>query len=173
MNATAKSRFPLDGLLQCGECCAALRVEDGPKPRYVCPGQEGRTTPCGVPAPDAEGLNRLLTREITRSVITGATAQQFREQLGKVLAEDLGEDPHHSVETDLTEDRIRAMAAEALWLQDEEGMPAPADVLGSFVERIEVRPGRATVRYSMPLPPGSQAAGSRSQEIELPEPATE
>ena len=73
----------------------------------------------------------------------------------------------------LTDERIQALLNDPSTLTAEGRAEESAGLLETFIERIEVRPGQATVRYTMALPPGSPAAGSRSQEIELPEPATE
>lgn len=159
MDATGRDCFPLDGLLQCGQCGEKLRLESGPEARYVCPGLAGQAMPCGVPALDAGELNRLLTGEITRRVITPTMARQFREQWGGELSEGPG-----GPDTDLSEEGVRIVAAGALWLQAREGMA----MLGSFVERIEVRAGTATVRYSLPLPPGTPLAGATHQTVSLP-----
>ena len=174
MSATKTDRFPLDGLLQCGECGAMLRLEPGSDPCYFCPGSGGRAASCGVPALDAWELNWLLTAEITGKVITAATAPQFRARLGQALAGEAGPDADLTPDLtgdltdDLTEEGIRVMAAEALWLRGREGTAAPAAMLGSFVEGIEVRAGAATVRYLMPLPPGTPLAGATRQTVSLP-----
>ena len=43
------------------------------------------------------------------------------------------------------------------------------EFLGRFITQIQVRAGKAVVHYSIPLPEDSPLAGTRRQEIKLPE----
>ncbi len=163
MNATTVTpTFPIDRLLVCGICGAGMTLECGPEHRYACP--HGCVTPL-----EADGLNRAVIGGIVPAVVTESTFPRLKDAVKKAISEIQADNPGFHGD-DLTDEGIRALLDDpgTLMRYDE-----ASGLLGMFVESIKVRPGQATVRYSMALPPGSPSAGSRSQEIELPEPATE
>ena len=154
--------FPIDRLLVCGICGAGMTLEHGPEHRYACP--SGCVTPL-----EADGLNRALIGGIVPAVVTESTLPRLKDAVKEAISEIQADNPGFPGEG-LTDEVIRALLNDpGILMRHDEA----AGLLGMFVESIRVRPGQATVRYSMALPPGSPSAGSRSQEIELPEPATE
>ena len=166
MNAATTARtYPIDRLLICGNCGAGMKLEYATEPHYACPNG------CAAPL-EAEALNRAIIGGIIPAVITGSTFPALKAAAAQAIAEMQADNPGLSGEG-LTDERIQALLNDPSTLTAEGRAEESAGLLETFIERIEVRPGQATVRYTMALPPGSPAAGSRSQEIELPEPATE
>ena len=156
--AAATQRFPLDHLMECGQCGAPMHLEDGPAPVYTCPGSPDQTEPCQAPALRAEDLNRHLLGQVMSAIITDSTFDTFREEVGEALAE-AGQDPPE-------EDELRRNAVDPEWLLAE---PEAGAVLSRFIERIRVEPRAALVEYRLPLPQGTPLAGAVRQDISLPE----
>ena len=55
MTINATQRFPMDQLLQCGQCGAPMHLEDRPGPVYTCAGSSNQKEPCQTPALRAAG----------------------------------------------------------------------------------------------------------------------
>ena len=148
-NTTPTQRFPLDNLLQCGQCGAPLHLEDGPDPAYACAGRSDRTEPCGAPFLRAEDLNRHLLSQVMSVIITDSTFDAFKAAVGGAL----GEAGHHDpAEAD---DLIKNAATAPDWLMTAEQAPEGGEVWGRFIERIRVGPGAAEIQYRLPLPAGT------------------
>ena len=79
------------------------------------------------------------------------------------------EDPAIGPSEHLSDDQIRGLINDADTFLAEGQVPAAVELLGTFIDYIEMLEARATVQYAMALPSGSPLAGSRRQEIELPE----
>ena len=166
MNATTTARtYPIDHLIVCGSCGARMTLEQHREPRYACPNS------CTAPL-EADALNRTVIGGIVPAVLTADTFPMLRAAAARAFAEMQADFPELPIEGP-TDEEIRALLNDPGTLMAEHRADEVAGLLGTFIESIEVRPGRATVRYRVALPEGSPAAGSRSQEIELPGPATE
>ena len=166
MNAATTARtYPIDRLLICGNCGAGMKLEYATEPCYACP--NGCAAPQG-----AEELNRTIIGGIIPAVVTGVTFPALKAAATRALVE-IQVDHPDLPDQDITDKKIRARLINPDTMMAEDQVEESAGLLGMFIERIEVRPGQVTVRYAMALPPGSPAAGSQSQEIELPVPATE
>ncbi len=163
--ATSASTYPIDRLIVCGNCEAGMELEHSPESSYACP--NGCASPRG-----AEELNRTIIGGIIPAVVTGVTFPALKAAATRALVE-IQVDHPDLPDQDITDKKIRARLINPETMMAEDQVEESAALLGKFIERIEVRPGQVTVRYVMALPPGSPAAGSRSQEIELPVPATE
>ena len=161
MTTMTPRTFPLDDLLTCGTCEGKFTLEHDPRPRYVC---ENSCTPSFW----ADELNRLLIPEVTDVVVTDSTFQTLKASFVHVLAEttDLNPDDMPS------EDEVRQFIADLETFLADDAVPAAAELLGTFIERVELEPARAVIQYALALPSGSSLAGSRRQEIPLPESMT-
>ena len=71
-----------------------------------------------------------------------------------------------------SDDEIRRLVTDPETYLAEDEAPQAAALLATFVQRIRLDAGQATVQYALALPAGSALAGSRRQEIELPESVT-
>ena len=156
--AAATQRFPLDHLMECGQCGAPMQLEDRPAPVYTCPGSPDQAEPCGTPSLRAADLNRHLLGQVMIMLITDSTFDTFREEVGEALAE-AGQEPPEAAE-------LRRAAVEPEWLLAE---PEAGAVLSRFIDRIRVEPRAALVEYRLPLPQGTPLAGAVRQDISLPE----
>ena len=125
--AAATQRFPLDHLMECGQCGAPMQLEDRPAPVYTCPGSPDQAEPCGTPSLRAADLNRHLLGQVMIMLITDSTFDTFREEVGEALAE-AGQEPPEAAE-------LRRAAVEPEWLLAE---PEAGVVLSRFIDRIRV-----------------------------------
>ena len=86
---TVTQRFPLDDLLQCGQCGGPLHLGNPAEPVYTCAGstdKADRTESCPAPALLAEDLNRLVISQVMSVIITSATENAFRAAVVGALA---------------------------------------------------------------------------------------
>ena len=162
MTINATQRFPIDQLLQCGQCGAPMHLEDRPGPVYTCAGSSNQKEPCQAPALRAADLNRHLLGQVMSVIITDSTFHTFRETVGGALAEA----GHDATEAD---ELCRNAASVPEWLMTAEQAPEGGEVLARFIDRIRVEPGTAEVEYRLPLPAGTPLAGTLRQTISLPE----
>ena len=162
MTINATQRFPMDQLLQCGQCGAPMHLEDRPGPVYTCAGSSNQKEPCQAPALRAADLNRHLLGQVMSVIITDSTFHTVREAVGGALAEA----GHDATEAD---ELCRNAASVPEWLMAAEQAPEGGEVLARFIDRIRVEPGTAEVEYRMPLPAGTPLAGTLRQTISLPE----
>ena len=149
--------FPIDDLLTCGKCGAKMALMPDPEAKYSCPNS------CNAPFKATE-LNRLVIREVATAVITEGTFPYLKAAVARAKVQDPAIDPSEH----LSDDQIRRLTTDADTFLAEGQVPAAAELLGTFIDRIEIQEARATVQYAMALPSGSPLAGSRRQEIELP-----
>ena len=161
-------RFPLDQLLQCGQCGGPLHlVENTPEePTYTCAGSTGSTgriPSCPALALLAEDLNRHLLGQVLSVIITSATGTIFRAAVVGALEEAGHED------AEAADEICRSVESVPAWLMASEQALEGGEVLGRFIDRIRVEPGAAEVEYKLPLPGGTPLAGMLSQTISLPE----
>jgi hypothetical protein len=162
---TVTQRFPLDDLLQCGQCGGPLHLGNPAEPVYTCAGstdKADRTESCPAPALRAEDLNRLVISQVMSVIITDSTFHTVREAVGGALAEA----GHDATEAD---ELCRNAASVPEWLMTAEQAPEGGEVLARFIDRIRVEPGTAEVEYRLPLPAGTPLAGTLRQTISLPE----
>jgi hypothetical protein len=162
MTINATQRFPMDQLLQCGQCGAPMHLEDRPGPVYTCAGSSNQKEPCQAPALRAADLNRHLLGQVMSVIITDSTFHTVREAVGGALAEA----GHDATEAD---ELCRNAASVPEWLMTAEQAPEGGEVLARFIDRIRVEPGTAEVEYRLPLPAGTPLAGTLRQTISLPE----
>ena len=162
MTINATQRFPMDQLLQCGQCGAPMHLEDRPGPVYTCAGSSNQKEPCQAPALRAADLNRHLLGQVMSVIITDSTFHTVREAVGGALAEA----GHDATEAD---EICRNAASVPEWLMTAEQAPEGGEVLARFIDRIRVEPGTAEVEYRLPLPAGTPLAGTLRQTISLPE----
>ena len=148
--------FPLDDLLVCGNCQGRISLEHNPQPRYIC---ENSCTA----AFKASELNRLLIPEITAVVVTDATYPLLKASFIRALTETTNPD------TAPSDDEIRRLIIDPDTLLAEDAVSAAAELLTTFIERVELRTDRATIQYALALPTGSPLAGALRQEMELPD----
>ena len=163
MTINATKRFPLDDLLQCGQCGGPLHlVENIPEPAYACAGSTDRTERCPAPPLLAEDLNRHLLSQVMSMIITSATRNTFQEAVRDALAE-AGHEPGAA------ETIFGSTSVVPDWLLTPEAAPEGGAVLARFIHRIRVEPGIAEVEYKLPLPAGTPLSGKLGQNINLPE----
>ena len=162
MTINATQRFPMDQLLQCGQCGAPMHLEDRPDPVYTCAGSSNQKEPCQAPALRAADLNRHLLGQVMSVIITDSTFHTVREAVCGALAEA----GHDATEAD---ELCRNAASVPEWLMTAEQAPEGGEVLARFIDRIRVEPGTAEVEYRLPLPAGTPLAGTLRQTISLPE----
>ena len=160
MATTTARPFPIDRLLTCGHCSAEVALSGGPETRYVCPNS------C-LPAFRAVELNRLVIRAVTNAVITDSTIPT----LMNAMAETREQDPSIAV-PDPSEAEIRRLVTDPETLLNPNEASAAAELLQTFIQRIELQRGRATVQYAVALPSGSPLAGQSRQEVDIPESVT-
>ena len=156
MTTATAPTFPIDDLLTCATCGAEMTTRVDPEPRYVCPG------PCGTIF-KAMGLYPVLLTAITSVVVTEATFPDLKHSFMEGLAES-GHDPDDVPDDDV----IRRIANDPNTFLAEKAVSAAAELLGKFIQRIELDTDQATIRYSLPLPAGSALAGLRIQEVAVP-----
>ena len=154
MTTATAPAFPVDTLLTCAKCGGEMRLGKDPEPRYTCPNL------C-VPTFRPSELNRLLIREITTVVITDHTFPMLKDRFCQALAETEG------AEDGPSDDEIRQLATDPDTLLAEDAMAA-AELLGTFIDRIELDTERATIRYALALPSGTNLAGSKVQQVAIP-----
>lgn len=161
MTTMTARTFPLDDLLTCGVCQGKIALEHDPQPRYVC----RASCTAGF---RADELNRLLVPEITAVVVTDSTFPMLKDRFVHVLAETTDQDP----DSPPSDEEIHRCVTDPSTFLAEDAGPAAAELLAIFIERVELQRDRATIQYALALPTGSPLAGSRRQEIELPESVT-
>ena len=157
----ATQAFPTDNLLVCAQCREKFSLTKGPDPRYACHG------PCGHSYRALE-LNRLSLPQITAAVITNVTFHSVSDGLDHMYREATGQEADNFP----SDQEIRRLTANPDFLLIENTVQDFAAWLASFIRRIELAPGRATVHYTHNLPPGSILEGARTQDIELPDSVT-
>ena len=155
MKTATAPAFPIDTLLTCARCGGKIKLGQDPEPRYTCPNS------C-VPTFRPSELNRLLIREITGAVITDSTFPVLKDRFFNALAEtgNTSDRP--------TDDQIRRLVADPDTFLTEDAMQASAELLGAFIDRIELDTQQATIQYALALPSGSDLAGSQSQQVAIP-----
>ena len=161
MTTTTTKNFPADKLLACAKCAGPFALTVAQEPRYHC------SNSCG-PSYNAQELNRLLIPQITAVVITDTTFPTLREDFIRLLKDTTGTDTEHMP----TDDEIRHLATDPESFLKEDAVPAAAELLAAFIERIDLEPRKATIQYALALPPGSDLTGSQTQEVPLPESMT-
>ena len=159
MTTVTAPAFPADNLLACAMCGGEIKLGKDPEPRYTCPNS------C-VPTFRPSELNRLLIREITRVVITDSTFPMLKDRFFNALAETGSTDEGPS------DAEIRRLVTDPDTFLAEDGVAAVSELLGAFIDRIELDPERATIQYALELPSGSNLAGSRSQQVAIPRSVT-
>lgn len=161
MAASTKKNFPADKLFTCAKCGGKFSLTADQEPRYNCP------NPCGHSFKALE-LNRLLIPQITAVVITDATFPTLRERFIRLLKDATGEETGHMP----PDDEIRQLATDPDSFLNEDAVTASAELLASFIDRIDLDPRQATIQYAFGLPPGSGLKGSDTQKIGLPDSVT-
>ena len=68
-----------------------------------------------------------------------------------------------------SDDEIRRLIIDPDTFLAEDAVSAAAELLTTFIERVELRTDRATIQYALALPAGSPLAGALRQEMELPD----
>ena len=157
MTTATAPTFPIDDLLACARCGNQMTTRVDPQPRYVCPG------PCGA-AFSAMELYPLLLTAITSVVVTEATFPDLKASFVAGLAES---ERHGPADVPADEVILRIVNDPDTFVADS-AVVATAELLGRFIERIELDADQATIRYSLPLPSGSDLAGSRRQHVVIP-----
>ena len=159
MTTTTTKNFPADKLLACAKCGGPFALTVAQEPRYHC------SNSCG-PSFNAQELNRLLIPQITAVVITDTTFPTLREGFIRLLKDTTGTEHLPS------DQEIRQLATDPESFLKEDAVPAAAELLAAFIERIDLEPRKATIQYALALPPGSDLTGSQTQEVPLPESVT-
>ena len=154
MTTATATTFPIDSLLACAVCHSEIKLDRDPEPRYTCPNS------C-APNFRPHELNRLLILEITRAVITDSTFPMLKDRFFNALVEIQGSADGPS------DDEIRRLVTDPDTFLAEDAAPAAAELLGAFIDRIELDPERATIQYALELPSGSELAGSLSQQVAI------
>ena len=158
----------LEGLITFGSCGQPMALDDdqgGQEARYACrPGPGNSWGQCPTPRLHARRTEPLLVRAVLRTVLT-------EENISSVLA--VANDPgrydeareHRLTRQDLQE--VREIPERFVLATG--GPPRTRDFLSGFIAGMRTHAGRAVVHYSIPLPEDSPLAGTRQQEIDLPE----
>ena len=162
MTTMTARTFPLDDLLTCGNCQGKFTLETDPQPRYVC----GNSCSTGF---RADELNRLVIPEVTAVVVTDATFPTLKARFVHAMTETTDQDQ----DAQPSDAEIRRLVTDPETFLADDAVPAAAELLGTFIERVELEPTRAVIQYAMALPSGSSSAGSRRQEIPIPGSMTE
>ena len=153
--------FPIDGLLTCSRCGSPMTTHLYSEPRYVCQGQCSTTF-------RAIELYPLLLTAITSVVITEATLPDLKAS----FMAGWFESEHHEPAEMPSHEVIRRIAKDPNTFLARSAVTDTAELLGKFIQRIELDTNQATIRYSVPLPAGSALTGSRLQEVAIPETVT-
>ena len=156
MTTATALAFPIDDLLICAKCDSRIELTQHPEPRYACRNSCTSTFAAGA-------LNRKLIPEITAVVITDATFPSLRAHFARTLAEVENQDRQPP------DDKIRRIVTDSETFLAVGAVPTAAELLAAFIDRVNLDTNRATIQYALPLPDGTILAGSRRQEIELPE----
>ena len=156
MNAATTTPFPFDGLLTCGQCGERMRLEDGPTPQYIC--QHG----CSTPRLRAGAVDTMLLGAVLEEILTPSNTTTLLEAANEELE---GETRAEHI---LTDRDIEDLKKKPDLLVHATGSVAETrNLLRRFLEEIQIHPGRAVVRYSIPLPDDSPLARMKHQEIDL------
>ena len=163
MTTAVQVNFPLNGALRCGECGCAMTVQPEREARYACASGQG----CETPAYRAAELNRVILTAFLSSRFTPETTPQLAREMIELLDRELP--PGEPMPEDLGR-VIRKAATDPEWIMAEEMAEEAQEELAHWIHSVELYPWTARVRYNRPLPPGTALAGSRSQDVDLPEP---
>ena len=139
--------------------------QDEQEARYACrPGPGNGWSWCPTPRLHAHSAEVLLVGNVPQTVLTDET-------ISRVLA--VANDPGRYDEA--REDRLTRQDVQELMENSERlvlavGRTAESrEFLGRFIAGIRIHTEKAVICYSIPLPEGSPLAGTRRQEIDLPE----
>lgn len=162
--AITKPTAALDGLLTCAECGGIIAFEAGPEPRYIC-----RPTPangwrqCRTPELHARQAEDLIIGAVIRDVLTDRNIDTVLAAANKFQP-----DGDYAPEYRLTKEDIRQLKERPdFFVQAVGGAMDTRCFLKGFIAEIRVQPGKATVRYTIPLPEDSPRAGVSHQEIPI------
>ena len=157
MTAMTTATFPLDTLIDCGNCGDAMDLVQEPKPRYTCPND------CGAPALDAAEFNMAVIAQVLGSLINEDTFSTFREMMNQHIDEETQRNPGVNLEALRNDDELHRLITEPKAIITESMRPYTENILCNVIKHIEATAGTATVHYVMPLP------GQNRQTINLPE----
>ena len=157
MTAMTTTTFPLDTLVDCGNCGVSMDLVQGPEPRYVCPGN------CGTPALAAPEFNMAVVAQVLNSLITEDTFPTFREMVNRCIDDEIQRNPDANVDGLRNDDELRRLINQPKAIIAEAMRPYTENILCNLIDRIEATAGTATIHYVMPLP------GQTRQTIGLPE----
>ena len=160
------ARAPLDGLLTCGSCGQPMPLDDNQGDQDAsCACQPGPgQCRCPTPRLHAHNAEELLIGKVLQTVLT-------EQNISGVLAvaNDSGRYAeagyHRLTRQDLQEIRENP---ERFVLAADRG-PRTRDFLSGFITGIQVHAEKAVICYSIPLHEDNPLAGTRQQEIDLPE----
>ena len=156
----------LDGLITCGSCGQPMTLDDaqrGQEALYACEPGPGQSR-CPTPRLHARSAEVLLIGKVLQTVLT-------EENISRVLG--VANDPQRYAEAH--EHRLTRQDVQELMENSERLVLAVGrtvesrEFLGRFIAGIQVQPETAVICYSIPLPEDSTLAGTRRQEIDLPE----
>ena len=158
----------LDGLITCGSCGGPMALDDAQgrqEASYACqPGPGNSWDQCPTPRLHARSAEVLLIGRMLQTVLTD-------ENISRVLT--VANDPGRYDEA--REDRLTRQDVQELMENSERlvlavGRTAESrEFLGRFIAEIQVHAEKAVICYSIPRPEDSPLAGTRQQEIDLPE----
>ena len=149
--------FPLDTLIDCGNCGVAMDLVQESEPQYVCP------STCGTPMIDAREFNMAVVAQVLNSLITEDTFPAFREMVNRQIDEEIQRAPNVNVDGLRNDDELHRLIKEPKAIMAEAMRPYTENILCNFIERIEATAGTVTIHYVMPL------SGQTRQTIGLPE----
>ena len=157
----------LEGLITCGNCGAQVRYDEDTGDEetgnhgalYVCSHEHLTGTEVRLPA-DTTG--RLVLGGVLNAILT-------REGVATVQSEIAEHDEDGRIRSAFPLEDITLLEEDLCLFLGEASRAEEANAfLSTFINRIELFPDRAVVRYVMPLPPASRLAGASEQEIPLP-----
>ena len=156
----------LDGLITCGSCGQPMFLDDtqdGQEARYACEPGPGQSR-CPTPRLHARRTEILLIGRVLQTVLTD-------ENISRVLS--VANDPgryDEAREHRLTRQDVQELMENSERLVLAVGRTAESrEFLGRFIAEIQVHAEKAVICYSIPRPEDSPLAGTRQQEIDLPE----
>ena len=163
IDTTPKS--PLDGLISCGLCGAAMDHEAPTQDReasYACRNSHTNGGNNGPLRVEAHTTDREIIRTVLETIMT--------ERGTSILASTIRNLGHQNI-TGLNfplEDISLLKEDPYFFLQAVKGVENARNFMGAFITCIRLFPGRAVVQYQFPLPSGSPLAGAKEQEVHLP-----